>query len=90
MLRGQCAKETFKLVRVTVRDLRRITFGSSVWSHGLKTRIRSRTARRKIEDRNTWYFLIDRGERPSTCALVTQSWTTEGETLFSCRLPNAG
>lgn len=90
MLRGQCAKETFKLVRVTVRDLRRITFGSSVWSHGLKTRIRSRTARRKIEDRNTWYFLIDRGERPSACALVTQSWTTEGETLFSCRLPNAG
>lgn len=75
---------------VTVRDLRRITFGSSVWSHGLKTRIRSRTARRKIEDKNTWYFLIDRGERPSACALVTQSWTTEGETLFSCRLPDAG
>ena len=73
-----------------MRDLRRITFGSSVLSHGLKTRIRSRTARRKIEDRNTWYFLIDRGERPSACALVTQSWTTEGETLFSCRLPNAG
>jgi hypothetical protein len=44
----------------------------------------------KDRGQDTWYFLIDRGERPSACALVTQSWTTEGETLFSCRLPNAG
>jgi hypothetical protein len=73
-----------------VRVLRTITFGSSVWSHGLNTRIRSRTARRKIEGRKTWYFLIDRGDRPSAWAFVTQSCTTDGETLFSCLRPKAG
>ncbi len=67
-----------------------MTLGSSVWSHGLWTRTRSLTARAKIEDRRTWYFWIDRGDSPSAAALVTQSWTSDGEIRLRGRLPKNG
>ena len=75
---------------VRVRDFRAMTFGSSVWSHGLWTRIRSRTARPNIDERKVWYFRIDRGASPSFFALVTQSCTSDGEILFNCRWPKKG
>ena len=42
------------------------------------------------EDKKTWYFLIDRGDNPSSYARLTQSWIADGEILFSFLVPNAG
>ena len=62
---------------VRVRDLRAMTLGSSVCSHGLATMSWSRTARLKIECEHG-VVLADRPrERPSAAAWVTQSWTRE-------------
>ena len=63
---------------VRVRVFLVMILGSSVCSHGLVTMSWSRTARLKIECSIVWYLRIDRGDRPSAAALVTQSWTRDG------------
>ena len=74
---GIAVMSSVELVGVRVRDLRAMTLGSSVCSHGLATMSWSRTARLKIECSMVWYLRIDRGESPPAAAWVTQSWTRE-------------
>jgi hypothetical protein len=49
---------------VSVRALRLMTLGSSVWAQGLKVTTRSRWARSKIECSLVWYFRTDAAESP--------------------------